>query len=40
MRIALVQQKAGFDRETNVQKGLSALEEAAAEGVERQLDSP
>lgn len=33
MRIALVQQKAGFDRETNIQKGLSALEEAAAAGA-------
>ena len=34
MRIALIQQKAGRDREENVQKGLRALEAAAAAGAE------
>lgn len=33
MRIALVQQRAGHDREENVKRGLAALEEAAGNGA-------
>ena len=34
MRIALVQQEAGYDKWANVRKGLAALEEAAAAGAD------
>ena len=34
MKIALVQQTAGHDREDNVRRGLAALEEAARQGAE------
>ena len=33
MRIALIQQKAGMDRQENVRRGLAALDEAAAAGA-------
>ena len=34
MRIALIQQKAGHDRDENLRRGLEALEEAASQGAE------
>jgi len=34
MRIALVQQRAGFDKQENLRRGLAALESAAAGGAE------
>ncbi len=33
MRIALIQQPAGFDRKSNLEKGIAALEKAAAQGA-------